>query len=82
MIALPIYLQMVLEYTPWGRPLARAAVAEHVRGGAHGRPPRPASAGPSAIIRIGFALLPVGSVLLIPIVPRVSTPGWYLPCRC
>ena len=35
MIALPIYLQMVLEYNAMrGGPLARAAVAEHVRGGA------------------------------------------------
>ena len=33
MIALPIYLQMVLEYNAMrGRPVARAALAEHVRG--------------------------------------------------
>jgi hypothetical protein len=31
----------------------------------------------SAIIRIGFALVSVGVVLLIPIVPRASS-GWYL----
>ena len=37
MIALPIYLQMVLEYNALrGGPLARAALAQHVRGG----PPR------------------------------------------
>ena len=38
MIALPIYLQMVLEYNAMaGRPVARAAVAEHVRRRAAGR---------------------------------------------
>ena len=32
---------------------------------------------PSSIIRIGFALLSIGTVILIPIVPRADS-GWYL----
>src|SRR5205085_3356043 len=32
---------------------------------------------PSAVIRLGFALLLVGALSLIPVVPRAST-GWWL----
>ena len=59
-----------------GGPVARAALAQHVRSGAargeEGRDTRP-----SSIIRLGFALLTIGMVLLIPIVPRADS-GWYL----
>ena len=58
MIALPIYLQMVLEYNAMqAGPVARPALAEHVRGGAAGREARPAKRRPASIIRLGFALL-------------------------
>ena len=71
MIALPIFLQMVLEYNAHaGRPVARAAVAEHVRGRRCSPGSGPGSGAPSSIIRAGFALLAVGLVVLIPIVPR------------
>ena len=46
MIALPIYLQMVLEYNALAdRPDDRAAVADDVRGGAASRASGPASGG-------------------------------------
>ena len=60
MIALPIYLQIVLEYNALrGGSVDRAAFAQHVRGRAAGRK----AAGkrrPSRIIRIGFGLLTSG----------------------
>jgi EmrB/QacA subfamily drug resistance transporter len=77
MIALPIYLQMVLEYSAMGAglslaPLSLSMFAVAVAAGRHKSKRRA-----SAIIRIGFALLTVGLFLLIPIVPRASS-GWYL----
>jgi len=77
MIALPIYLQMVLEYNamqaglslaPLSLSMFAVALLAGKRTGAH----RPAS-----IIRLGFAMLTVGLMLLVPIVPRVDT-GWWL----
>ena len=78
MIALPIYLQMVLEYSALrDRPDARAAVADDVRDGADRRQAsrpataRRASSAPAAV------LLTLGMALLIPIVPRADS-GWAL----
>ena len=59
-----------------GRPVARPAVAEHVRD-RPGRGGRGAPARPSSIIRAGFAIYTLGILLLLPIVPR-ATSGWYL----
>jgi hypothetical protein len=60
MIALPIYLQMVLEYKrPAGRPVPRPALAEHVRRGAAGRE-EGGNAAPEQHHPVGFALLTVG----------------------
>src|SRR3954452_18764216 len=77
MIALPIYLQMVLEYSAMGAglslaPLSLSMFAVAAAAGRHKSKRRA-----SAIIRIGFALLTVGLFLLIPIVPRASS-GWSL----
>ena len=77
MIALPIFLQIKLEYDALrDRAVARAALADHVRGRdprrTQGRRPAPA-----AIIRAGFALSAVGLALIVPVVPRADT-GWYL----
>ena len=56
MIALPIYLQMVLEYNAMrGRPVACAAVAHDVRGRAARRRSGPAGGVRACIIRAGFA---------------------------
>jgi EmrB/QacA subfamily drug resistance transporter len=77
MIALPIYLQMVLEYNAMQAglslaPLSLSMFAVAVLAGKRAGQRRPAS-----IIRLGFALLTVGIAVLIPIVPRAEF-GWAL----
>jgi hypothetical protein len=76
MIALPIYLQMVLEYSAMGAglslaPLSLSMFAMALLAGKKAGARRPAS-----IIRLGFALLAAGMIALIPIVPRADS-GWY-----
>ena len=77
MIALPIYLQMVLEYNalqagvslaPLSLSMFAVALLAGKRAGDHR---------PSAIIRLGFTMLTAGLILLVPLVPRVDT-GWWL----
>ena len=77
MIALPIYLQMVLEYNALQTgltlaPLSLTMFATALVAGKRGGRRRPAS-----IIRAGSALLTLGMLLLIPIVPRADS-GWAL----
>jgi LPXTG-motif cell wall-anchored protein len=77
MIALPIYLQMVLEYNALQAglslaPLSLSMFAVALLAGKKARGRRPAS-----IVRIGFLLVSVGFALLIPFIPRVDS-GWYL----
>src|SRR5512132_1253726 len=77
MIALPIYLQMVLEYNAMQAglsiaPLSLSMFAVAVLAGKRAGKRRPAG-----IIPAGFALLVAGLVVLIPIVPRASS-GWWL----
>ena len=77
MIALPIYLQMVLEYDAMEAglslaPLSLSMFAVAILAGKNTRGRRP-----SGIIRMGFGLLTAGLMLLIPIVPRADS-GWYL----
>ncbi len=77
MIALPIYLQIVLEYNALQAgvslaPLSLTMFATAVLAGKKAGNRRP-----SSIIRLGFGLLTAGLVVLIPIVPRASS-GWYL----
>jgi EmrB/QacA subfamily drug resistance transporter len=75
MIALPIYLQMVLDYDAMQAGLSLAPLSLSMfavallAGKKAGRP--------SSVIQLGFAVLTVGMVLLIPIVPRADS-GWYL----
>jgi EmrB/QacA subfamily drug resistance transporter len=75
MIALPIYLQMVLGYDAMQAGLSLAPLSLSMfavallAGKRAGRP--------SNVIRLGFAILTIGVVLLIPIVPRADS-GWYL----
>ncbi len=77
MIALPIYLQMVLEYNAMeaGLSLAPLSLSMFAVALAAGR--RGVKRRASAVIRIGFVLLAVGVGALIPLVPRVTS-GWYL----
>jgi EmrB/QacA subfamily drug resistance transporter len=77
MIALPIYLQMVLEYNAMQAglslaPLSLSMFALAVLAGKKAGDRRPAS-----IVRVGFALVTLGVLLLLPIVPRADS-GWYL----
>ena len=70
MIALPIFLQMVLEYNAMQAGLShRAALADACSWWRCWPASRPAPA-PASIIRAGFALLLVGMAVLIPIVPQ------------
>jgi EmrB/QacA subfamily drug resistance transporter len=77
MIALPIYLQMVLEYNALQAGLSIAPLSLSMFGMAVLAGRRAGTRRPSSIIRLGFALLTAGMLLLIPIVPRADS-GWYL----
>ncbi len=77
MIALPLYLQMVLEYNALEAgvslaPLSLSMFAVALVAGKGIGKRRPA-----AIIEAGFALVAIGVAVVIPLVPRVDS-GWYL----
>lgn len=77
MIALPIYLQMVLEYNALQAGLSLAPLSLSMFGMALLAGKKAGDRRPGEIIRVGFALLTLGLVLLIPFIPRVDS-GWYL----
>ncbi len=77
MIALPIYLQMVLEYNAMEAGLSLAPLSLSMFAVAVIAGKKAGSRRPSSIIRAGFALVTVGVVLLLPIVPRAHS-GWWL----
>jgi EmrB/QacA subfamily drug resistance transporter len=77
MIALPIYLQMVLEYNAMQAGLSIAPLSLSMFGLAILAGRRAGGRRPSTIVRIGFLLLTVGIGILIPLVPRADS-GWYL----
>jgi EmrB/QacA subfamily drug resistance transporter len=77
MIALPIYLQMVLEYNAMQAGLSIAPLSLSMFGMALLAGKRAGKRRPASIIRLGFGLLTLGLAVLIPIVPRADT-GWYL----
>jgi EmrB/QacA subfamily drug resistance transporter len=77
MIALPIYLQMVLEYNAMEAGLSIAPLSLSMFAVALLAGRRAGRRRPSTIVRIGFLLLTVGIGVLIPIVPRADS-GWYL----
>jgi hypothetical protein len=77
MIALPIFLQIKLEYNAMQTglslaPLSLTMFATAILAGRRSGRRRSAS-----VIRMGFALSTVGMALLIPIVPSADS-GWYL----
>jgi hypothetical protein len=77
MIALPLFLQMVLEYNAFQAgltltPLSLSMFAVAVVAGKRAGRRRP-----SIIIRAGFALLAVATLAMIFVVPRTDT-GWWL----
>jgi EmrB/QacA subfamily drug resistance transporter len=77
MIALPIYLQMVLEYNALQAGLSIAPLSLSMFAVAMLAGRRAGARRPSTIVRLGFLLLAVGMGLLIPIVPRANS-GWLL----
>jgi EmrB/QacA subfamily drug resistance transporter len=77
MIALPIYLQMVLEYDALQAGLSIAPLSLSMFAVALLAGRRAGKRRPSSVIRVGFLLLTAGLVLLLPIVPRADS-GWAL----
>ena len=77
MIALPIFLQMVLEYDALQTGLSLAPLSLTMFGVAVLAGKKAGSRRPSSIIRAGFALLSLGMALLIWVVPSADS-GWYL----
>jgi hypothetical protein len=77
MIALPIYLQMVLEYNAMQAGLSIAPLSLSMFAVALLAGRKAGARRPSTIVRVGFLLLAVGMGVLIPLVPRVDS-GWYL----
>ncbi len=77
MIALPIYLQMVLEYNALESGLSIAPLSLSMFAIALLAGRRAGDRRPAGIIRVGFALLLVGILAVLPIVPR-ATSGWAL----
>jgi len=75
MIALPSFLQMVLEYNAMQAGLSLAPLSLSMFGMALLAAKKAGARRPSSIIRLGFALVATGMVALIPIVPRAES-GW------
>jgi predicted MFS family arabinose efflux permease len=76
-IALPIYLQMVLEYDALEAGLSLAPLSLTMFAMALIAGKRAGHRRPSSLIRAGFALFTVGMALLVPIIPRADS-GWAL----
>jgi MFS family permease len=77
MITLPIFLQMVLEYDAMAAGLSLAPLSLSMFALALFAGKRSGRRRPADIVLAGFALVVVGVIVLIPIVPR-ATSGWYL----
>jgi EmrB/QacA subfamily drug resistance transporter len=77
MIALPIYLQMVLEYNAMEAGLSLAPLSLSMFAVAIVAGRKAGDRRPSGIVRIGFLLLAIGMGALLPIVPRADS-GWAL----
>jgi MFS family permease len=77
MIALPIYLQMVLEYNALEAGLSLAPLSLTMFAVALLAGKKAGDRSPSKIILVGFLLLAVGVAVLIPIVPRADS-GWAM----
>ena len=77
MIALPIFLQIKLEYSAMQTGLSLAPLSLTMFATALLAGKRAAHRRSSSVIRLGFLLTTVGMVLIVPIVPRADS-GWYL----
>lgn len=77
MIALPIYLQMVLEYNAMEAGLSLAPLSLTMFAVALLAGRKAGDRSPGKIILVGFLLLAAGVAVLIPIVPRADS-GWAM----
>jgi EmrB/QacA subfamily drug resistance transporter len=77
MIALPIYLQMVLEYNAMEAGLSIAPLSLTMFAVALLAGRKAGGRSPSKIILVGFVLLAAGVAVLIPVVPRADS-GWAM----
>ena len=77
MIALPIFLQMVLEYNALEAGLSIAPLSLSMFAVAVLAGRKLGGQSPSKIIRAGFLLLAAGVLILVPIVPRAHS-GWAM----
>jgi EmrB/QacA subfamily drug resistance transporter len=77
MIALPLFLQMTLEYNALEAGLSLAPLSLTMFAAAMVAGRRAGDRRPAAVIRTGFLLASVGMAVIIPLVPRVDS-GWYL----
>jgi hypothetical protein len=77
MIALPIFLQIALEYNALEAGLSLAPLSLTMFAVALLAGRRKIDRRPAEIVRVGFALVTIGMVAIIPIVPRGSS-GWAL----
>src|SRR4051812_1994640 len=77
MIALPLFLQMTLEYNAMQAGLSLAPLSLTMFAAAMIAGRRAGRRRPASIIRIGFALATLGVAAIIPLVPRVNS-GWWL----
>jgi MFS family permease len=77
MIALPIYLQMVLEYNAMEAGLSLAPLSLTMFAVALLAGRKASGRSPSRIIRTGFLLLVAGVAVLLPVVPRAGS-GWAM----
>ncbi len=77
MIALPLFLQMSLEYNAMQAGLSLAPLSLTMFAAALLAGRRAGNRRPAAIIRAGFVLTSLGIASIIPLVPRIDN-GWYL----
>ena len=77
MIALPLFLQMTLEYNAMQAGLSLAPLSLSMFGVAILAGRRAGRRRPADIVLVGFALSTIGMAAIIPLVPRVDS-GWYL----
>jgi EmrB/QacA subfamily drug resistance transporter len=77
MIALPLFLQMTLEYDAMQAGLSLAPLSLTMFASALLAGRRAGNRRPASIIRMGFVLASLGTASIIPLVPRVDS-GWLL----
>jgi MFS family permease len=77
MIALPIFLQITLEYDAMEAGLSLAPLSLTMFGVAMLAGKKAGQRRPASIVRAGFVLATIGTLALVPVVPRAES-GWYL----